>query len=497
MSSTSLLRKEFERFMIQNNDPYKFSGCLPEQIARFHSKTLASLECGAPMPLSAQGRRLNNFCLGSDPEFVFVKPGSVEKTSAAGLGLYPGLSCGCDQNQRLAELRGWPTVSVVEHVAGILASLRWMYRVYPDTRRFQWKAGAYYDGDGIGGHVHFGRKRPTRTEEVSALDGVATAFKELGILDPKGWDRRNQPDVRKQIYGQYGDFRIQKHGYEYRTMPSWLCSPRKAFVILTACKLAVLDPDLTQSWRGGGFDRVESLRRLATYYAGRDDDAWLLKNFLGGPERDKALASWTQVGKDFKLSWGFSPELRLEPEPSLILPAVIPPAKDETLEIAEHLLENKPLTFKITPPTFINQLPKGYYWLYSKGIQGLNLPGAGDVCHDLVASNNTPFYISFAKRTSISPALWKLLSPETRRAIEKLFPTFKVDFDIAGLGAVFEKITTGITGVQELRNILLKSGNFPLWTVNSVTESSIKEWAVYKRAFGESNKPLVAKVHDI
>ena len=169
----------------------------------------------SPSVFTVSGRHLNHFCVGSDPEFSFATP-TGDRVEARNCGLMVGLAAGCDQNERLVELRPWPSVSVVEHVAGILTTLGWMQRVYGSTIfPFIWRAGAFFGGDGMGGHVHFGRKRPTRAEEVAALDGLARVFRVTGLFPVEEWDRRVKGDRLGQIYGAPGDFRIQRHGYEY------------------------------------------------------------------------------------------------------------------------------------------------------------------------------------------------------------------------------------------------------------------------------------------
>ena len=165
----------------------------------------------SPSIYATSGRHLNHFCVGSDPEFSFADL-SGERVQAYDLGLRVGLAAGCDQNERLVELRPWPSTSVVEHVAGILTALRWMYRVYGKyVQDCNWRAGAYFAGDGMGGHVHFGRKRPTRAEEIIGLDGLACVFSASGLFPIREWELRVRGDKRGQRYGLPGDTRLQRH----------------------------------------------------------------------------------------------------------------------------------------------------------------------------------------------------------------------------------------------------------------------------------------------
>lgn len=483
MLSKSILRQHFERHMIQNGDHTAFQMGDSDTVARLHAKLSEDLANSRPLNPSVQGRRLNNFCIGSDPEFVFVSPGSSRKTAAHELGLKPGLAAGCDQNQRLAELRGWPTSSVVEHVAGIMSALRWMYRVYPNTQNYQWRAGAWYDADGLGGHVHFGRKRPNRDMEVLALDGMAQVFRTSGFFDNAGWDKRQEGDARHQQYGMFGDIRVQLHGYEYRTLPSWLCSPVKAFVVGTASKLAVMDPEMTAPWRNRRIEGLEPgiqlLQRFARYYAGRDDDAWILKHLLMNRGFRLEANQWSKPAKDFKLNWGFG---KILTPPALtvsnILPAVIQPHVSEIVEMNEHLTSMETLGFAEVEPTFKNTLPaKGYYWMYDGAFNGIQYAGAGDLMHNLVGHINHPVHIQFANGMGISQSIYNRWDLETRAQFKRVFPRFTFINGNRDM-ITFDRNSMGVPGITTLRDFLLKWGGFPIWKLDEVTDRSFPEYLI-------------------
>lgn len=451
-------------------------------------------ECVKPT-IAPIGRRMNNFCLGSDPEFVFVLPGSSHKTNAVDLGLRPALAAGSDQNRRLAELRGWPTKSVVEHLAGILTSLRWMYRIYPDVRSYYWRSGAYYDSDGIGGHVHFGRKRPNRTNEIEGLDGVARVFRNLLMFPNKEWDRRQQGDAHRQIYGGYGDIRQQLHGYEYRTLPSWLCNPTKAFLVLTATKLAILDPSLTANWfkqrTWGVSESLTALKHLANYYAGRDDDAQILKYILNRPVPAKKIFGFSELTNDFKPAWGFSsiitPPTKL---PSRILAACVEPLPSETEEIITHLVDSTDLLYKENPPTFKNVLPTDYFWFYDSAINNIGWSGVGDLCHNLVMFSNAAFNIRFAERANISRDFFSALTVEEQKYVKINFPSMFVTAETSRT-VTFSRDMLTVPNIQKTRHFLLKTGMFPLWTVDSVEESSFPKWKETRKSIKGSRKPRI------
>lgn len=477
------VRHAFDRLLVKGEDVMTAQLDCPEstKVKWLSQSDQSLLECPAPT-LNKIGRRLNNFCLGSDPEFVFVPPGGGHKANAAELGLKPGLAAGCDQNQRLAELRGWPTSSALEHTAGILSALRWMYRVYPNVRGYDWRAGAWFDGDGIGGHVHFGRKRPTRENETKGLDGLASVFRAIGFFPLIEWDRRNRPDAHHQVYGIYGDIRPQLHGYEYRTLPSWLNNPAKAFAVLATAKLCVLDPELPASWkelRGvgpGGYKIL--LQRLANYYAGRDDDAWILKYLLAQPENP----CYQYATPDFKINWGFNNRLdRPSAVPTNIIPACIRPLASEVTEIEANLLQAKPLSYVENSPTFKNTLPAGpYYWVPDPGVRGIARGGVGDLVHNMVGTTDRMLSLIFDEGFSVSYDLVKEWTRAEMRIVRTMYPKMKVSAT-HNRTIIFSRQMTLVPDITKTRTFLLKMGLFPLWTVDTVEVDSFDKYKAERR----------------
>jgi hypothetical protein len=490
--SDSQMRQVFERELIKGTE---LSNILPDCSEQMKEKWGKRIQAGlveeAAPTLRAVGRRMNNFCIGSDPEFAFIQANNNRKTSASDLGLKPALAAGSDQNLRLAELRCWPSRSVVEHVAGIMASLRWMFRLYPHTRDLQWRAGAHCDGDGIGGHVHFGRKRPTRDQEIAGLDGVTSLFRQLNCFNNKDWDKRIGGDARHQVYGDYGDFRPQLHGYEYRTLPSWLCSPLKAFFVLTVAKLSILDPDLVAAWRHRKFatyDGTNALQRLALYYAGRDDDAWILKHLLN--TKRCLIPTWATPAADFKLNWGFSKaHANVTPPVSSIFAACVRPAESEIGEITSHLLEGTEVGYKEVPATFRNEIPTDYYWLYGGNIKGVNYAGAGDLCHNLVGHASQVVTVSVASGMYVSTDLWKGLSVSEQATLREMFPMLRTTGDYRNW-IQMDRNSLGVPGIRLAKKFLLHMGLFPLWTVDSVKKESYAQWKAVRKV---ANKVIQSK----
>jgi hypothetical protein len=436
-----------------------------------------------PSISSMSGRRINRFCVGSDPEFAFAGPNGRDRLEAIGAGMKVGLAAGADQNERLVELRPWPSQSVVAHVAGILTALRWMYRVYsPAYLPYQLRTGAFFAGDGMGGHVHFGRKRPTREEEVSALDGLATAVMYSGLAPKQEWMARAKGDRLGQIYGAPGDFRKQRHGYEYRALPSWLQSPTVAFICLTLSKLAVLDPEITSTWFKNPLFKNpviarEMLRGLAKLYKARDDDAYILYHILTRM-RDEVFVINHQA--DFAPAWGI-PNVPHIGEASTILPASIEPDPSEVEEVMGHLLFQIPLTFKALKANFKTWVPRGYTWAPAK-YPPHRRSGFGDLLHNLVYSNGMPLWFSHENAGPIQfrGAVVKYLTPSDRALIRELDP--RADFNEAAWetenGSLIHvtKEFCQTDKIEQLRNVLIHSNLFPLWTVESVELDSLAKW---------------------
>lgn len=485
--SISIVRREFERGRIKGlplEDCVAAYGCEQERKELWEARTLAKIACEEPPILHSLGRRMNNFCIGSDPEFVFTRKDSNAKLAANDLGLKPGLAAGSDQNMRLAELRGWPSTSVVEHVAGLLSSLRWMYRLYPHTRDYSWRAGAWYDNDGIGGHVHFGRKRASRPEEIRGLDGLAKVFKLLEVFNNVEWEKRIGGDNRGQRYGDYGDFRVQLHGYEYRSLPSWLCSPAKAFLCIAASKLVIFDPDITENWRNQPMTAEEALvklKRLAQYYAGQDDDAWILKHLLA---RKGGLAQATLFSHDFKKAWGFDPRRDIPTTPpTSILPPCVRPDKQDCADVLNNVVGGVGLGYVEREPTFKNVLPGGYHWFYHSNPRNVARGGVGDLLSTLVFHKDYQVQLLFADNFAISPALVAGWTKAEFDLAKHLIPEFRV---MPGLdtstGIWLPRVATLVDRIRQTRAFLLNHNLLPIWTVENVTSHSYKDWVTLRAA---------------
>jgi phiEco32-like amidoligase-type 2 protein len=445
--------------------------CLPpEKLDRLRQLTFGHDD----VPYEGAGRRMNRFMLGADPEFVFAN--GVGPVQAAELGLKPGLAFGADQNDRLVELRAHPSRSAVGVLASVLSELRWMYRSVPSTRDLMWVSGAFQFRDGLGGHVHFGRKRQSlREHEVRGLDGLARTMRATGFLFPnKEWDRRAKGDAHGQMYGLYGDIRAQKHGYEYRTLPSWLDSPRLALLVLTLSKLVILDPEITQDWDPKKGEAWDMLRGLAKFYRGRDDDAWLLFTMMG----DAKLFAW--AGGDFRPRWGLVGNSTVE---EIVVPPSIKPCVEDCDDLMQLFLNGQAISMRETEPTFRHEIPNGYKWII-RGVDAGRRPGVGDLIPDFVTGDGDRPAVSFhfdADNYTLqiqTPADYDHI--KLRKQFAAVPNPYRVRVDRSPLAVRNFSVHVGREwrkgwALHFLKGVLL-GGSLPLWTVDGVQASSIEEW---------------------
>jgi hypothetical protein len=455
----------------------------PTVLAHCHTQLTSYEEA----PFMGRGRRLNRFCLGADPEFMLTDPATGEAVHAVGLGLKPGLAFGADQNDRLVELRPAPSRSAVEVVASVMSELHWMYVLNPGSRSFDWVSPPFLNRDGIGGHVHFGRKQPTRAEEVNALDGVAHTFLRSKWFDTKLWKARQQGDAHGQRYGMLGDFRLQKHGYEYRTYPSWLHSPKAAYMTVVLSKLAVIDPSITTHWMKRNESPEMLFLMLTRYYKGRDDDAWILHQLLG--RKDDSLVY--RPG-DFKPAWGLlGNEAEKVSKPRVDnIPQSIEPTVGDIENLTRHLLTGSPIEFnsKQMTPNWRHLLPKGYFAAMTTFSPG-RAPGVGDVFAEVVVQAKKDLNPTIA----MDGDNLSVFVPPTYRYAKKLKTLIRSELGSGSVEVVRDKVQWHVRVGRLCRNspancaktkAILLSGLLPFWKADDVQEHSASEF--HKHTTGKS-----------
>ena len=264
--------------------------------------------------------------------------------------------------------------------------------------------------------------------------------------------------------------------------------------MLTCSKLVVLDPEIAAGWtkrKWTGLDAQNALRGLAKLYRGRDDDAYILYHLL---TRDGERVFNFDYTANFAGAWGIdqTKPLYTEKEPINILPACIQPNPEEVLEIERHLLDNVPLKFVAYPPNFTYKLPTGdYYWVPSVVQTGRHI-GFGDLIHNLVVSTRAVITFDYTAMGAFSvegyvASLW---TPEELTLLRQEYachvtPSREGWGQETRIQIPRELCTTEAVG--RFRDTLVRSGLFPIWTVESVTADSFEKWLALRP------KPRAAK----
>lgn len=425
------------------------------------------------------GRRLvNRFKLGADPEFILWD--GENRQDASRIGLMTSLAFGSDTNGRLVELRPYPSRSALVVTASILATMRWLALLYPATRQYSWLGGAFKLRDGIGGHIHFGRKRRTREQELTALDAVYAMLCQSGMFNLAEIAARQQGDAHGQRYGLPHDFRLQAHGYEYRSFPSWLDSPWMTFFVLTLSKLAVFNPELVVQVR-----RPEQIANLLAYYRGVDDDARLAFKVLQASGLPKESA-----GNSFKDAWGIHLYSKYDKHQGLprVIPQSITPGKEDVKEMLEHLMTGKVLSARVPVPTWAPvENPKGFVSLADHiTTVGVRNKGMGEIVWDLVTLAPLPATVTAVEAPNglyVTSGLIRQLARDWRKSlppgIGKKVTVISKSSSYVGVGSDWRKPQH----VEEVR-ALLTCGAFPFWKRQDAKDpKSWKETARKKFVF--------------
>ena len=442
--------------------PAQFMADLPpERVQRWMDKFFRSPK---PEWLNSSPRLVNHFALGADPEFCFTSP-EGEMQHAMNEGLHAGLAFGMDNNGRLVELRPAPSRFALDIVASILAELRWLAIMNPRTTGYAWISRPYVPRDGVGGHVHFGRKREeSREREIKTLDKLTALLIQGNVF--------NKEDIRQRRaapgnYGAYSDIREQKHGYEYRTMPTWLDTPWMAYLTLTLSKLLVHDPSLIPAKQDVNVKKF--IRNLLAYYKPLDDDALLAYNAL------QVLGLPQQTGQDFKTAWGINYQnVNLDVQ---IIPSSISASPADREAIFDYLRTGRPI-FPAVPvanwkPT---KLPAGYSPALNFS-QTYHRPGIGELIHDLAVREEMPVtFETWDQKNGLSIyAPGGTQYPKAERVKEVLGDVkYVAAFNNRIIIRIGSQLLTFNT-LSKLKRLLL-SGFLPLWKVADVKAESYAEW---------------------
>jgi len=210
--------------------------------------------------LSSGGIDTKEVTLGADPEFVIQ--GEDGRLIMASRYLPKNGQAGCDRiwtnNDRsqlpLAELRPIPSSEPSKLIKNLYNSMLIANKkIY--SRNVKWLAGAMpIQGYPIGGHIHFSNIG-LNSFLLRALDNYLT----LPITLLEDADGKN----RRPRYGFLGDYRAQFHGgFEYRTLPSWLVTPKITRGAIALAKLIV------ENYRNLEQNPLQNSETQKAYYCG-------------------------------------------------------------------------------------------------------------------------------------------------------------------------------------------------------------------------------------
>ena len=178
------------------------------------------------------------FKVGADPEFGFLnKGGQIVNASRV---LFQTNRFGLDGCDAIAEMRPNPSVNPSQVVHNLYMDFARGYQRNESIRELYWKAGSCVGDDdnyATGGHIHlgihrtvdhkiFGDRSQYYRELTRFMDCYLSQVTRL-LEDPDELEYRLGAE-----YGFLGDHRSNAHGLEYRTVGSWLTSPRVAEGVL-------------------------------------------------------------------------------------------------------------------------------------------------------------------------------------------------------------------------------------------------------------------------
>lgn len=228
------------------------------------TERLSQLYSGAMKRYAEDGeqedRRMVSPRYGMDPEFVLHHPVRKEIVLASHFLERQG-QVGCDAVVRggqteyaLAELRPTPTSEPRQLIVNLMKTM-WMASSLIADRELEWLAGGMpLHGFPLGGHIHLSQiwLQPMLLRSLDNYLALPL------VLIEDATTRKRRPR-----YGFLGDFRRQPHGgFEYRTLPSWIVSPRvtKGVIALTAI--------IAEHWGELIKQPLQQFNVLAAYYHG-------------------------------------------------------------------------------------------------------------------------------------------------------------------------------------------------------------------------------------
>ncbi len=161
----------------------------------------------------------------------------------------------------------------------------------------------------------------------------------------------------------------------------------------------------------------------------------------------------------------------------LSLPSCVKPSDEEKQEIFDHLLFDRPVQFVRSPRAFRGEIPAGYVWL-PRQVQPSRRSGFGDFIHNLVVHKESAIEWGYGSHDEFQlrggiPARWT--TGEIQLAKES-FPYVQIERMGSGSHFVIPRMLCQPATISSLRNFILYSGLFPVWTVDTVQTDSYPKW---------------------
>ncbi|RXT15198.1 hypothetical protein [Ammoniphilus sp. CFH 90114] len=269
--------------------------------------------------VAVYSRKPKPVTLGADPEFVLRNKTSGKMVLASRYFGKKG-KVGCDhiwlrsdQTRKqlpLAELRPDPTQDPRQLTVNLYKTMLFAEKKIGNSS-IEWLAGGMpLKGYPIGGHIHFSRA-PVNSSFLRALD----SYLALPLMLIENHHSLN----RRPKYGFLGDFRKQFHGgFEYRTLPSWLVSPRVTKGVLALAKLIaesytelhqlpVLNPTVQRAFYEGNKDIVLSAVHSVWAKLEKTNDYSKYQHYIN-PLRDMMfrMEVWNEF-QDIRVAWQIPP----------------------------------------------------------------------------------------------------------------------------------------------------------------------------------------------
>ena len=273
-----------------------------------------------------------------------------------------------------------------------------------------------------------------------------------------------------------GDFRLQAHGYEYRTYPSWLDSPDLAFLTITLSKLAVQEPGLYESKKMNPFVELKRLKNFLSYFKHKDDDARLALVMLG-----RGLPS--HKGGDFRERWGIPTQPVTYPNRVGVIPLSIKPDKESIREVFEYLRVGDGIRWRIPEYTWGPLNPPKEMSMCLGMTNTHQAKGLGEMIWDLCTSARNPFVISAGQRGSGQVTISNLAARHFPLGWRSKYP-FVYEGKIAEQGITISQDFREGENVKRTREFLT-SGLLPIWKVSEVRGGEYAEWEKRYKENGE------------